>query len=401
MRPQDRIAGRRMSVEEFERRLALTTIQYSLAYGVATEPSTPGTTSDLAMRLSLSAPAPEDLVFNLASSNVSATKTADYNDPASSTVTVPAGQSYADLHFTVLYDEITDNAEYFTATVTPVSSSGSGWLLEASGSSASGTIFDGGGSGSGSGSSTGSGSGSGSGGGSASVSFWINSSFGSEPSQSGQTGAVTFRISLGQTVAQDVTFNLSLINGSATKNSDFSDPASATLTIAAGQSYAEFNVPVLYDTNPAEGDETFNVAIDPQSWSGSGWSLNSAGSSATGTIHDGSGGGSGSSSGSGYSSGSGSSSGYSSGSGSSQPQIESFGYTRSGIAIELTGLVLDDIDPTNRTVTFSGLVTGSTTVGQNDRFIESYTLSSTAVGSITASYTDVDGHTATAQLYVF
>ena len=86
----------------------------------------------------------------------------------------------------------------------------------------------------------------------------INSSLSVAENIGGGIALMTVTLSSVSTVP--VTVNLSLTNGTATKGTDFSDPAALTVTILAGQTTATVSVPI---TNDAffETNETFDVYL--------------------------------------------------------------------------------------------------------------------------------------------
>ena len=73
-------------------------------------------------------------------------------------------------------------------------------------------------------------------------------------------GEVVVGYSIPTSIPRDITFLYNLINLTADKNSDYSEPESAerNITISAGTTSGSFSIPILNDAL-AEGEETFNI----------------------------------------------------------------------------------------------------------------------------------------------
>ena len=71
---------------------------------------------------------------------------------------------------------------------------------------------------------------------------------------------IVVSIELSKTSIKDVTFDFELVNGTAAKDSDFSDPASYSGSITAGSTSSTILIPIINDT-VHEGSETFQIKL--------------------------------------------------------------------------------------------------------------------------------------------
>jgi len=149
--------------------------------------------------------------------------------------------------------------------------------------------------------------------------------------------------------------------------------------------------PYLAAPMETESEPLLQDASDDSSGSGEGsGSSSDSGSGSGGDDGSGSGSGLAASSDSGSGGGSGSGSGSDSGSSSgTPPAIQNFDALFNEGVLTVTGLVVDDVDPTGLVVDFGDLLAGyQATVGDNDQFVLTIPWSSSDHGSISANVTD-------------
>jgi hypothetical protein len=180
--------------------------------------------------VSLAAPTPVPVTVDYATSDATATGSIDYR-PTSGTLTIPAGATSAVIAVPVVGDTIQEGNETFILTLSnPTNAS----LARPVGV---GTIIDDDGA--------------------ASISL---SDVSVLEGNSGVTNA-NFLVQLSNVSSQNVSFNYSTVDGSATAaNNDYIPITNGTVTIPAGQTSAIISVAVVGDTN-FEPNETFTVSL--------------------------------------------------------------------------------------------------------------------------------------------
>ena len=184
--------------------------------------------SNLVFTISLSIPAAQDVTFDVASADGTATAGADYVALTSSE-TITAGNLSTPVTVSVVGDTVTEPDETLAVTLTNVVNA-----TVADGDGV-GTILDDE---------------------DASIISIADSSI--VEGDAGQADLV-FTVSLSNAAAQDVTFDLATADGSASAGSDYLS-VSTNGTIVAGSLTATTAVPVLGDTL-AEGDESFSATL--------------------------------------------------------------------------------------------------------------------------------------------
>jgi carbon monoxide dehydrogenase subunit G len=174
-----------------------------------------GSAGNATFTVTLSEASTQEITFNYASSNSSATAGSDYT-AASGTLTIAAGATSATFNVPVLVDTLDEANE--TAILT-ISNASNATISDATGTL---TIVDD----------------------DTPPSLSINNV---SYTESGSAGNATFTVTLSEASGQEVTVDYASSNSSATAGSDYT-AVSGTVTIAAGNTTQTFNVPVSVDT---------------------------------------------------------------------------------------------------------------------------------------------------------
>ena len=201
-----------------------------------------GSAGNATFTVTLSAASTQEITFNYASSNSSATAGSDYT-AASGTLTIAAGATSTTFNVPVLVDTLDEANE--TATLT-ISNASNATISDATGTL---TIVDD----------------------DDPPTLSINDV---SYTESGSAGNATFTVTLSAASTQEVTVDYASSNSTATAGSDYT-AVSGTVTIAAGNTTQTFNVPVLVDTLD-ENNETATLTLSG--------ATNATISDATGTL---------------------------------------------------------------------------------------------------------------------
>jgi len=186
-----------------------------------------GSAGNATFTVTLSEASTQEITFNYASSNSSATAGSDYT-AASGTLTIAAGATSATFNVPVLVDTLDEANE--TAILT-ISNASNATISDATGTL---TIVDD----------------------DTPPSLSINNV---SYTESGSAGNATFTVTLSEASGQEVTVDYASSNSSATAGSDYT-AVSGTVTIAAGNTTQTFNVPVSVDTLD-ENNETATITL--------------------------------------------------------------------------------------------------------------------------------------------
>lgn len=196
-----------------------------------------GTTS-ANFRISLSQPSAQDVTVRYATANGTANAGTDYV-AKNATVTIPAGQSFADVFVLVNGELIDENDETFSVTL---SIDGSDSLFASIGgqNTATATITDDDNA--------------------PTVGFFPAGSQSINEGNSGQSSFLPFTVRLSQPSSKPVTVLYATSNGTATAGEDYV-ANSGTLTFNPGQQEQKISVRVIGDDKVGEGNETFFLTL--------------------------------------------------------------------------------------------------------------------------------------------
>lgn len=189
-------------------------------------------TSTMTFTVSLPRVASRDVTFDFSTANNTAVSGVDFTAITGAQGTIPAGSTSVTLTVDILGDAtneadetftvVLSNAKVGTDTLTVADEFGAGKILNDE------------------------------------QTVSINSSLSIVENAPG--GLAVMTVTLSSAAAAEVRVDISLTNGTAAKGQDFSDPASLTVIIPAGQTTATISVPVTADAN-FEADETFDVYL--------------------------------------------------------------------------------------------------------------------------------------------
>lgn len=184
------------------------------------------------VQVCLSAASTTPVTVTLNTSNGTAFAGSDYTAVSNTTVTIPAGQLCTTLNVAILDDNLAEGNETFTVTLSNPSANATLGT-----STATVTVVDNEGV----------------------PSLSINSISINE-----NDGTAGLTVTLSAPAAQNVTFTINTLNGSAVAPGDFTAISNQTYTIPAGQTSVAINIPVINDLL-IEGNESFNVVMSSPS----------------------------------------------------------------------------------------------------------------------------------------
>ncbi len=204
--------------------------------------------------VTLSAPAPSDVVLGWTTSDGTATAGDDYTPVSDGTLTIAAGETTGTLSVSTIEDALEEDDETFTVTITGTTLP-AGVEIAEDGAAATGTIEEG-------------------------KSFSVSVADAEAP----EGMALEFPVTLSGEASSDVLLTWSTSDGTAVSGDDYTEVAGGVTAIRAGETEATLRVPTLPDTL-AEGDETFTVTIVGDSLPRN-VEVAEDGATATGTIVD-------------------------------------------------------------------------------------------------------------------
>ncbi len=204
--------------------------------------------------VTLSAPAPSDVVLGWTTSDGTATAGDDYTPVSDGTLTIAAGETTGTLSVSTIEDALVEDDETFTVTITGTTLP-AGVEIAEDGAAATGTIEEG-------------------------KSFSVSVADAEAP----EGIALEFPVTLSGEASSDVVLTWSTSDGTATAGDDYTEVAGGVTAIRAGETEVTLRVPTLPDTL-AEGDETFTVTIVGDSLPRN-VEVAEDGATATGTIVD-------------------------------------------------------------------------------------------------------------------
>jgi hypothetical protein len=220
--------SRTVTITDNDEPPTLTIGDATVAEGTAATPTV------LGFPLTLSAASGRTVTANYATAGGTAVAGQDYTEK-SGTVSIPAGATTSTIHVNVVADDVVEQNEAFTMTLTATDPAN---VTVAPPGTATGTITN-------------------------DDTLPTLSIAGPAPTTEGSTGLTTnfdFVISLSKPLAQEVIVGYATADGTASAPTDYT-PVENTVTFAPGETSKVVQVPVLADTLQ-EGNENFSVSLD-------------------------------------------------------------------------------------------------------------------------------------------